>query len=261
MSDNTEHLAATQLPDVGTLHIGELYSALKAGWFDFRTAPEFGIFFSVVYVLSGFLLLWIGVDLIVWSLVISFGFPLIAPFAAVGLYEVSRRIEAGEPLSWVQILSVIFRQKDRQIPWLGALILMLFLFWTFIAHMTFALFMGPSALTNISTSWESILTTRGYWMIGVEFVIGGVFAFVLFCISVISLPLLLEHEVDFVTAMLFSFKTVLQNPVTMLVWACMISLILFLAMLPMFLGLFVALPVLGHATWHLYRRAVFQEHI
>lgn len=250
---------ASPLPEIGKVTLSELFSAIRAGWYDFKAAPAFGIFFSSVYVLGGWALFGLGAGTVAWTLALSLGFPLVAPFAAVGLYEVSRRLEANEPLNWREVLGVVISEKDRQIPWMGAIIVIYFLFWTFIAHMIFALFMGPSALINISTSIDAYLTPRGLSMLAVEFVIGGVFAFVLFCLSVVSLPLLLDKELDFVTAMLLSVRTVQKNPVVLLIWAAIIAGLSFLAMLPMFLGLFIVLPVLGHATWHLYRRALYQD--
>lgn len=242
---------------IGRITIAEILRVLSDGWRDFRTAPVYGIFFSAVYVLGGFALLQLGAGTVAWTLTVSLGFPLVAPFAAVGLYEVSRRLEAEEPLDWAGILGVVFREKDRQIPWLGAIILIYFLFWTFLAHMVFAVFMGPSALINISSSYEALLTPRGLAMMATETVIGGALAFLLFSLTVVSLPLLLEREIDFVSAMLLSFRTVQQNFWPMLLWAAIIAVLTLLALLPMFLGLFVVLPVLGHATWHLYRRALY----
>jgi len=258
MADNGD-MPPSPLPLISDIAISELLSALSAGWYDFKAAPAFGVFFSSVYVLGGIALVFLGAGTVAWTLAFSLGFPLVAPFAAVGLYEVSRRLDADEPLIWREILGVVIREKDRQIPWLGAIIVIYFLFWTFLAHMIFALFMGPSALINVSTSIDTYLSVRGIAMIAVELVVGAVFAFVLFCLTAISLPLLLDLELDFVTAMSLSLRTVRKNPLTMFVWAAIIAMLSFLAMLPAFLGLFVILPVLGHATWHLYRRVLYQE--
>lgn len=249
----------SRLPSVGRITVAELFAVLSDGWFDFRRAPAYGMFFSAVYVIGGFALIYLGAGTVSWVLTVSLGFPLVAPFAAVGLYEVSRRLEAGEDLSWSEVLGVVIAEKDRQIPWIGAIIVIAFLFWTFLAHMIFALFMGLSAMTNISNSYEVFLTGQGFLMALVELGVGGAFAFLIFSITLVSLPLLLEKEVDFVTAMLLSMAVVTQNLPVMLLWAVMISALLILGMLPAFLGLFVALPVLGHATWHLYRRALYDE--
>lgn len=257
MTDTETHpAAASPVPEIGTLTLAELYAALAMGWRDFRRAPAFGLFFSGVYVVAGLALVYFGAGTLAWTLMLSLGFPLLAPFLAVGLYEVSRRLEAGTPLVWSEILGVVVREKDRQIPWAGAIIVIYFLFWTFLAHLIFALFMGLSVMTNVSSSMEVFLTPNGLTMIAVEVVVGGIFAFILFSLTVVSLPLLLEKEIDFISAMLLSFRTTQANLGVMLVWAALIAVLLVVGMLPYFLGLFVVLPVLGHATWHLYRRAL-----
>ena len=245
------------LPEIGRITVTELLAALRAGARDFRAAPVFGVFFATFYVAVGLGLTVIGASTFVWTLVLALGFPLVAPFAAVGLYEVSRRLEAGEPLVWSEILGVVAREKDRQIPWIGAILVIVFLFWSFFAHMLFALFMGLSTLTNISSSYEALLTPTGLTMMAAQVAVGGAVAFLVFSLTVVSLPLLLEREIDFVTAMLLSMRTVAQNLPVMLLWAAIIAALLFLGMIPYFLGLFVVLPILGHATWHLYRRALY----
>ncbi|MDX1782497.1 MAG: DUF2189 domain-containing protein, partial [Thalassovita sp.] len=134
-----------------------------------------------------------------------------------------------------------------------AIIIFMFLFWFFLAHMIFALFMGTMTMTNVSTSYAVFMTPNGLMMLGLGSVIGAGFALLLYMITVISLPMLLEREIDYVTAMIISFKTVQDNFVPMLAWAVFVAVITFVSMLPGFLGLFFTLPLLGHATWHLYR--------
>ncbi len=243
-------------PIVQPLAPADLRAILHAGIADFRKAPQFGLFFSAVYVLGGFLMIWLGAGHVSWILATSLGFPLVAPFAAAGLYEVSRRMERDQPLKWSEILSIVWHERTRQMPWLGAIIVIYFLFWTFLAHMIFALFMGLSTMTNVTDSFEVFLTANGLTMIFVELCVGAVLAFLLFSLTVVSLPLVLDREVDFVTAMLLSLQVVKRNPVVMIVWAVMIAILSFAALVPWFLGLMVVLPVLGHATWHLYRRAI-----
>ncbi|WP_333714806.1 DUF2189 domain-containing protein [Yoonia sp.] len=241
---------------VNRLQLADLRAVLAAGWRDFRRAPQYGLFFSAVYVVGGFVMLWVGAGHVTWTLATSLGFPLLAPFAAAGLYEVSRRLEVGEPLDWGGVLGIVWRERTRQLPWLGAIIVIYFLFWTFLAHMIFALFMGLSTMTNISQSYEVFLTPNGLAMIAVELGVGAVLAFLLFSLTVVSLPLVLDREVDFVTAMLTSLRAVRENLMVMGLWAAFIAVLSLIALLPWFLGLMVVLPVLGHATWHVYRRTL-----
>lgn len=246
----------TEVLIVQNVTLADVFASLRAGVADFRRAPHYGLFFSAVYVVGGFLMFWIGAGHVSWILATSLGFPLIAPFVAAGLYEVSRRMETGETLDWGGVIGIVWRERTRQLPWLGAIIVIYFLFWTFLAHIIFALFMGLSTMTNITESYEVFLTANGLMMIAAEMIVGAALAFVLFSLTVVSLPLVLDREVDFVTAMLTSLKTVRANLFVMLIWASIIAVLSLLALLPWFLGLMIALPVLGHATWHLYRRAL-----
>jgi uncharacterized membrane protein len=208
-------------------------------------------------VVRGFLLVWLGAGTVSWTLTISLGFPLVAPFAAVGLYEVSRRIEAGLPLEWKPVLAVVWQERTRQIPWMGAIIVIYLLFWTFLAHMIFAVFMGLSTAVNVSSSFEMFLTPAGMRMVAAEVIVGAALAYLLFAMTLVSLPLLLEKEIDFVTAMILSIRTVSENFVVLTIWALIIAVLSILALAPWFLGLMIVLPILGHATWHLYRRALY----
>lgn len=246
----------TEVLIVQNVTLADVFASLRAGVADFRRAPHYGLFFSAVYVVGGFLMFWIGAGHVSWILATSLGFPLIAPFVAAGLYEVSRRMETGETLDWGGVIGIVWRERTRQLPWLGAIIVIYFLFWTFLAHIIFALFMGLSTMTNITESYEVFLTANGLMMIAAEMIVGAALAFVLFSLTVVSLPLVLDREVDFVTAMLTSLKTVRANLFVMLIWASIIAVLSLLALLPWFLGLMIALPILGHATWHLYRRAL-----
>jgi len=249
--------AASPLPEVGRVTLGELWICLKEGFVDFLLAPQYGLAFSAVYVVGGFLLVWLGAGTVSWTLTISHGFPLVAPFAAVGLYEVSRRIEAGLPLEWKPVLAVVWQERTRQIPWIGAIIVIYLLFWTFLAHMIFAVFMGLSTAVNVSSSFEMFLTPEGIRMVAAEIIVGAALAYLLFAMTLVSLPLLLEKEIDFVTAMILSVRTVSENFVVLTIWALIIAVLSVLALAPWFLGLMIVLPILGHATWHLYRRALY----
>lgn len=239
-----------------TLGFADLRAALAAGWADYRYAPGFGVPFAGFYVAGGLFLLFVSGGFVWQTVILALGFPLFAPFAAIALYEVSRRIEAGEPLDWRAIYGVIWAERGGQVPWLGALIVIYFLFYSFLAHMTFALFMGLSAMTNISTSFEAFMTPEGLSMIAVQLAMGAVLGLLLFSLTVIALPYALDRDVDFITAMITSFCVVRDNAVVMVGWAIFLGLAMAVAMIPAFLGLFVVLPILGHASWHLYRRAL-----
>jgi len=247
------------LPDLRPVTFEMLACAIRRGAQDMKRAPLWGLFFASTYVLIGWILAWItwATGQSYWLIFAAVSFPLIGPFAAVGLYDVSRRLEQGRPLTAREILPVILRQSKRQLPSICAIIIFLFLFWFFLGHMIFALFMGLSVMTNISSSYEVFLTPNGLTMLAFGTLVGAGFALLLYMITVIALPLLLDREVDFVTAMITSFQTVTANPVPMLAWAVLIVVLTFLAMLPVFMGLFFVLPLLGHATWHLYDQIAY----
>ena len=246
-------------PEILSLDMSDLRHALREGWSDFLAQPTYGAFFATVYFAGGWLL-FLAFTLkgqVWWTLPAAAGFPILGSFVACGFYEISRRREGGVPLVLSEILGAVFRQKDRQIPSMAAVIVVFFLFWNFLSHMIFALFLGKSTMTNVSSSMGVFLTPEGLAMLAFGTAVGAVFATLLYALTVVSLPMLLDdREVDFVTAMLTSLALVRENPVIMLGWGAFIASLLFVGMLPGFLGLFIVLPVLGHASWHLYRRAV-----
>ncbi len=250
------YLPPSPIPEPQTISLADLADVLRAGLLDFRRAPVFGVAFSLVYVLGGLVLyaIFLASGQSWWFIPIAVGFPLLAPFAATGLYEVSRRLEKGAPLTWGAVAGCVFAQKDRQIPSMAMVIMLAFMFWVFVAHTIFALFFGMRPITT--STLDMLLSGPGLMMLLVGGVIGGLMAGVLFALTVVSLPLLLDREVDFISAMIVSFKLVMTNPGVMTVWALIIAVSLFAGMLPFFLGLFLVLPVLGHASWHLYRKAL-----
>lgn len=260
--NDTSHPTASSPAILGKVTFADLGKALSAGFADFRRAPMFGLFFAAFFVLGG-IVIYLELTLQgreIWVIPLALGFPMLAPFLAVGLYEVSRRLGADEELDWAAILGVIFRQKDRQCPSMAMVLIMFFMFWVFMAHMVFALFMGLEPMINILTNWQdTILSKNGITMLVVGTIVGTAMASMLFALTVVSLPMLLDREMDFITAMINSFQLVARNPVVMLGWGLMIGVAVFAAMLPFFLGLFLVLPVMGHATWHLYRNAVSYE--
>lgn len=257
MTDQTLGPRGT-VPEVLQLDLADLTASLRAGWQDFRAEPLYGAFFSLVYVIGGWLLVFAfsAKGQLWWTLPAGAGFPILGPFIACGFYEISRRREAGEPMALGQILGVVFRQKDRQLPSMAVVVVVFFLFWNFLAHMIFALFLGQATLVNVSSSLAIFATVEGATMLVFGTAVGAALATLLYALTVISLPMLLDREVDFVTAMLTSVSLVRTNPVLMLGWGAFIAVLVFAGMATLFFGLLAVLPVLGHASWHLYRRAV-----
>lgn len=233
----------------------DLSAALAAGWRDFAAMPQYGLFFGGFYVLAGLAIGWFTVTggELSWLIPAIAGFPLVAPFVAVGLYEASRRRAAGEPLTWRAVLSALNGHGDDQILSMGVIVFVAFSFWMIIAHAIFAIFMAESGMGGDSLT--ALLTPAGLAMLAVGSAVGAVMALAFYAMTVISLPMLVERKIDFLTAIIASFKVVRGNFAVMLGWAAIIAALLFVAMIPAFLGLLIALPVLGHATWHLYRRA------
>lgn len=249
---------AAPLPGINVIGMEAIGVALRGGLRDFARAPHYGLFFSLVYVLGGWIIwsVYAASGQEWWLVPVIVGFPILAPFAAVGLYEVSRRLETGERLDWRGVLGVVFAQKDRQVPSMAMVILLMFMFWVFVAHTIFALFMGLSAMTNVSSSFQILFEGNGPVMLLVGTLVGAGFAGVLFSVTVVGLPLILDREVDFISAMILSVQAVLANIGPMIGWGVTIGVLLFIGMAPMFLGLFIVLPVLGHASWHMYRQLV-----
>lgn len=249
---------AAKAPELRSIDTDTVKAAVLKGLEDFRATPGYGLFFGGVYVVGGLFLWWLsGVVGNTGILVpLAFAFPLLGPFLAIGLYEISRRREVGEPMDRAAVLGAVFRQRDGQMPFMGVVILFLALCWLILARVTFAVFLSDEAMTNIFTTRDAILSLEGVVMLGMVGVLGFAFALLVFALTIVGMPLLLDREIDFVTASITSVQSVLENFRPMMAWAAFVAVTMAIAMLPAFLGLFIALPVLGHATWHLYRAVV-----
>lgn len=254
VTEDIQHSLPPGVPHIGAPLPGFMGRALQAGWSDFKTAPAFGLITGAAAVATGWALagitFWAGNTF--WLILAVFGFPLIAPLCALGTYEVSRRIGAGESVKLGEVAARLWAERLRQLPWLSMMIVVALLFWFFLGHMIFALFLGLRPMVNVTSSFDVFLTANGLMMLGLGTVVGAVFAMVLYSFCVLGLPLLLAREVDYMTAILTSAGHVQKYPVQMLSWAVVIVVLLFLAILPGLLGLLIVLPWLGHASWHIY---------
>lgn len=248
-------------PQFNKITFATIRRSLDLGLRDMFSAKGYAFAFTLPYVLGGLIFTYItwATSESYWLIFAAVGFPLLGPFASVGLYEVSRRRENGLPLDRKSIFGVVSRQRSGQLPWLSAVIIMIVMFWFFLGHMIFALFLGLSAMTNISSSLSVFLTNEGISMLVFGSVIGAVFSFLVFAISVFGIPMLLDREVDFVTAMIVSFQTVLANPIVTVFWGVLIVLCLTVGMIPGFLALFLTMPLLAHASWHFYDQSIVKE--
>jgi uncharacterized membrane protein len=250
---------AGTMPKVRRVSAADVRAALAAGIDDFRAAPLYGFLFGGLYTLGGLLLIAAVTRLhLPWlAYPLAAGFALIGPFVAVGLYEVSRRLAAKEPLSMGSIFGVVFAQRGRELGWMAFVTLFVFLMWMYQIRLLLALFLGFKSFSSLTGFLTVVFTTpEGLMFLAVGHVVGAALALIVFSITVISMPLLLDRDVDFITAMITSVKVVATSPVPMLGWGVVVAVALVVGSLPMFAGLLIVLPVLGHTTWHLYKRAV-----
>ncbi len=249
----------TPMPAVNALTFDDLKTCLSSGISDFRKATVFGIFFGGVFALGG---IFIIQSLLVWKKIwmiypVIISFPLIGPFAAVGLYEVSRRLQSGQPLAWNEILSVVWNQASRELRWMAFVMLFVFWVWMYQVRLLIALILGQMSFSTWSEFFEIVaFTPQGWTFVIIGHVVGAFLALFLFSITVVSFPILLERDIDFITAMITSVSTVFKSPVVMLSWGVFVTLAVMASFIPAFLGLLVVLPVLGHTTWHIYKKAV-----
>lgn len=251
--------SAEDLPVIRTITFGDLADALRKGTDDFLAMRTHVVFLCAIYPLIGLLLFYAAAayDMLPLLYPLAAGFALLGPFAAIGLYELSRRRERGLDIWWRHAFDVFHSPSLGSIFGLGLLLLVIFLVWMVFAHTIYVTSFGVDALTSPSDFLERVLTTpQGHYLIVVGNAVGFVFALVTAILSVVSLPLLLDRDVGFYAAVITSVRAVLHNPIVMGTWFLIVALALLLGALPALVGLIVVLPMLGHATWHLYRKVV-----
>jgi uncharacterized membrane protein len=245
-------------PVVRRIAAADIAEALGQGLRDFQAVPLYGLAFGAFYAAGGIaiLLCLTAFGMIYLAYPLAAGFALIGPFVAIGLYEVSRRREAGLPVSFGAIWATV--RTRSEIGWMAFVTLFVFVVWMYQVRLLIALLLGLHAsFSSLQEFITVVLTTNeGLLFLAIGNAVGAVLSLILFSLTVVSFPLLLDREVDFVTAMVTSVRAVVTTPLPMIGWAAVIVMLLIVSALPYFLGLIVTLPVLGHATWHLYRRIV-----
>ncbi len=244
---------------VNTVSAQDIKDSLKAGVADFVARPVmsgfFGLFYAVFGIVFVWCLIWLGK---VWMIIPAIvGFPLVAPFAAAGLYEMSRRLQNGEQFGWSDILTVMANQRKREMGWMAFVTLFIFWVWVYQVRLWLAIILQNASFSDFDGFLNTVFfTPEGWTFLAIGTCIGAGLSAVLFSVTVVAMPLLLDRETNFVSAMLTSIRVVTENPVVMLGWAAIISVTMLLSLIPAFLGLIFTLPILGHTTWHLYQRAV-----
>jgi uncharacterized membrane protein len=243
---------------VRTVTVDDLLEVLGLGLRDFRAAPGYGLFFSGIYAAGGWVLVLMLIEFDLPYLVypLAAGFALIAPFIASGFYVVSSRLEKAEPLSWRIVFGSVRAMFDRDLGWMALVTgFSLFIWMDIAALLSFGFMSGR--FFSFGELLDLILTTPAGWaFLVVGNSAGALIAFGVFSYTVISIPMLFDRDIDFVTAMITSVRVVRANPRVMAIWCLTIAVLTALSLLSGFVGLLFTLPLLGHATWHLYRRAV-----
>jgi uncharacterized membrane protein len=251
--------ASPALPNVRKIALADLKDALAKGVDDFMAMPTHAIFLCLIYPVAGLVLarLAFGYSILPLLYPMASGFALVGPLAALGLYELSRRREAGRDVSAGHVFDVVHSSSIGAIVTLGSLLFIILLVWVAIANAIYIANFGYAPPASMASFAREVLTTRPGWtLILVGNGVGLLFAILVLTISVVSFPLLLDRDVGAAVALLTSIRVVARNPAVMAAWGLIVAVLLAIGTLPLFLGLAVVMPVLGHATWHLYRKAV-----
>src|SRR5215204_1144844 len=248
-----------EFPIVRRIGPADLKDALRKGFADFWAMPSQVFFIGLLYPIAGVILAGFafGQNMLPLLYPLAFGFALVGPFVSIGLYELSRRREQGLPTDWKYAFEVLQSPAIGSIAALGVVLLVIFMGWLFTAQALYQGLYGYRPVESLPAFLSEALTTsRGWTLIILGNLIGFVFAVVVLAISVVSFPLLLDRDVGAAIAVQTSVRAVLTNPVTMALWGLIVAGLLALGFATLLVGLAIVVPVLGHATWHLYRRVV-----
>ena len=246
-------------PQIRSIRSVDLKDALTRGLRDFVAMPTHIMFLCVIYPIVGLVLarLAFGYDVLPQLFPLMTGFVLIGPFAAIGLYELSRRREQGLEAYWTDAFDVLGSPSFAAIAALGFLLLLIFIIWLAAADWIYVATLGNKPVASVADFLSEVLTTSSGWkLIILGNGIGFLFALLVLTISAVSFPLLLDRDVGVAMAILTSVRLVFGSPFAMSLWGLIVAGLLVIGSLPFFIGLAIVIPVLGHSTWHLYRRAV-----
>jgi uncharacterized membrane protein len=246
-------------PEVRHIGTADLWEAIRRGFEDFRAYRTDVVFLSVIYPLIGLVLARaaFGHALMPLLFPLATGFALVGPFAGVGLYEMSRRREQGMSSGWSDALGVFTGPSWGAIAVLGFLLMAVYIAWLVAAETIYLVTLGPEPPVSIEAFATDALTTGlGWTMIVAGIGVGFLFAVLVLAVGAIAFPLLLDRSVGVDTALWTSMRATITNPGPMALWGLIVAGGLFLGSIPAFVGLIVVMPVLGHATWHLYRKLV-----
>jgi uncharacterized membrane protein len=253
---------AADQPVVRRIGFDDIRMALREGFDDFFEKPSHYVFLCIIYPLAGILLaVWTsGQNALPMLFPLMSGFALLGPLAAIGLYEISRRREAGLDASWRHALDVRQSPALPSIVAVGFMLLVIFVAWLLTARAIYVSVYGDELPSSLSAFLAELVTTsRGWTLIVVGNLVGLLFALVVLSTTVIAFPLLLDRDVGAYEAVRTSARAVLANPVPMIAWGILVAVLLALGTIPLFAGLAVIIPILGHSTWHLYRKVVEPE--
>jgi uncharacterized membrane protein len=246
-------------PVIRKINLSDLHQALRLGWEDFKALPSHAIILCIIYPLLGLALARTvhGYSVLPLLFPLAAGFALLGPFAALGLYELSRRRERHEEASAWDAMEVLRSPSFGAMLGLGTLLLALFVTWVATAQAIYIAVFGYQGATGVSDFLQRVLTTpQGWWLIGVGCGVGFLFALLALCISVVSFPMMLDRHAGAGEAMVTSLRVVAKNPLTIAAWGLIVAALLVAGSLPFFLGLAIVIPLLGHATWHLYGKVI-----
>ncbi len=245
-------------PDLNPLTLDDLRAALRAGWNDFTASRHETQLAALILPLVGALLLAVGYQGAQWSLILPLlaGVALIGPLAAVGFYEVSLRRELGETVDLFSAFRVLERPALGAVAIMGVALALVLAVWLGMVAALYDALVAPQSATLPDAARAVATTAPGRLFAALSVVGGGLVALAVLSMSVVTMPMLIDRTSGLTTAVRASLRLTMRNPGVVLAWGAIVAVALFLAMLPALLGLVVALPVLGHASWHLYRRAV-----